>query len=132
MSTHADAEFSVKSWDEATYDEGEGGRKLTRAHVVYTFHGDLEGVGTVEYLMIYRPDGTATYVGLERVIGRLGDRTGSFVLQHTGGFEGGWARATLAVVPGSGTGDLEDLQGEGRLAAPHEGTATYTLDYDFA
>ncbi len=131
MSTHATATFEVKTWDEKPYSEIDEGPKLTRARVTKSFHGDIEGEGTLEYLMIYRNDGSVSFVGLERVVGRVGDRSGSFVLQHSGIFEGGTAKATWFVVPGSGTGDLRGLRGEGGFASAHAQSYPITLDYDF-
>lgn len=132
MSTRATARFDNKSWDEKPYDEIDGMPKLTRSTVTNTFHGDIEGAGTLELLMMYRDDSSASYVGLERVVGRLGDRSGSFVLQHSGTFEGGTATTTWTVVRGSGTGDLRGLRGEGGFVAS-EGrhVPSVTLDYDF-
>jgi hypothetical protein len=131
MSTHATATFEVESWDEKPYDEMEGGPKLTRASITKSFKGDIEGEGRLEYLMIYRDDGSANFVGLERIIGRVGDRSGSFVLQHSGTFEGDRAQATWFVVPGSGTGDLRGLRGEGGFASGHAESYPITLDYGF-
>ena len=131
MSTHARATFKVKSWDEKPYDEMTGGPKLTRASITKSFQGDIEGEGTLEYLMIHRDDGTANFVGLERIVGRVGDRSGSFVLQHSGTFESSMAEATWFVVPGSGTGDLRGLRGEGGFASGHADSYPITLDYDF-
>jgi hypothetical protein len=37
--------------------------------VTKSFSGDIEGEGTLEYLMAYREDGSASFVGLERVEG---------------------------------------------------------------
>ena len=91
-----------------------------------TLHGGIEGFSPIEYLMLYRNDGSATFVGMERVVGHIGRRRGSFVLQQTGTFQGGAASATWSVVPGSGTADLKGLRGEGGFAS---GQAT--LDYDF-
>ncbi len=131
MSKRATATFQVKSWDEKPYDEIDEGPKLTRASVTKSFRGDIEGEGTLEYLMIHRDDGSASFVGLERVVGRVGDRSGSFVLQHSGTFEGGTAKATWFVVPGSGTGDLRGLRGEGGFASAHADDYAITLEYDF-
>jgi hypothetical protein len=131
MSTHATATFEIKSWDEKPYNEIEGLPKLTRASVTKSFKGDIEGEGTLEYLMMYRADGSASFIGLERVVGRLGGRSGSFVLQHSGTFEGGVAKATYFVVLGSGTGDLRGLRGEGSFASAHAQQYPMTLDYDF-
>jgi hypothetical protein len=130
MATRAKATFQVQSWDEKSYDEWEGGPKLTRATVVKSFTGDIEGEGRVEYLMMYRADGSASFVGLERIVGRVGKRSGSFVLRHAGTFAGGRAEATWVVVPGSGTDDLRDLKGEGGFASAHAQSYEMTLDYE--
>ncbi len=131
MSKRATATFQVKSWDEKPYDEIDEGPKLTRASVTKSFRGDIEGEGILEDLMIHRDDGSASFIGLERVVGRVGDRSGSFVLQHSGTFEGGTAKATWSVVPGSGTGDLRGLRGEGGFASAHAEDYPITLEYDF-
>ena len=57
--------------------------------------------------MMYRSDGSATFVGLERVVGQVAGKAGSFVLHRTGVFENGIAKESYFVIPGSGTGDLE-------------------------
>lgn len=129
MPQHADAAFVVKSWDEQPYDEQEGLPRLTSAHVTKAFTGDIEGEGTLEYLMVYRSDGSATFVGIERIIGRLGKRSGSFVLEHRGTFEAGAARATCTVITGSGTGELASVRGEGRYMATESKPTPFTLDY---
>ena len=132
MSTQAAGGFKVKSWDEKPFKELEGGGKLTRATVTQAFHGDIDGDGEVEFLMSYRLDKTATFVGLQYVSGRIADRFGSFVLQVTGTFDGGTAKGEWSVVRGMGTGDLRDLSGKGRFEAPHGPDATSSLDYEFA
>jgi hypothetical protein len=84
MKKAASARFRIKSWDEKPYSEGEDLPKMTRASVAKTFTGDIDGEGHVEYVMIYRSDGTAAFVGLERITGRIAGRNGSFVLQRAG------------------------------------------------
>src|SRR5262249_60895969 len=64
MSTHATGTFEGKSWNEQPYDEPEGRPKLARASVSNAFHGDVEGESTLEYLMLYRDGGSASFVGL--------------------------------------------------------------------
>lgn len=130
MSKTANARFAIKSWDEKPYSEGHDLPKLTRASVSKTFTGDLEGEGAVEYLMMYRSDGTAAFVGLERIVGRIGGKSGSFVLQRTGTFEGGEAKESYTVVPGSGTGELAGLRGNGSSAVGHGMEHPFTLTYD--
>lgn len=129
MSTQAIARFEVKSWDEVAYSKVGGGPRLTRASITKAFQGDIAGKGTLEYLMIHHDDGSASFVGMEQVTGRLGNRSGSFVLQHNGTFDGDTARATCVVVPGSATGDLVGLQGEGSFEAKSR-LASITLRYD--
>ncbi len=130
MSTQATGNMELKSWEEQPYSEIDGGPKLTRADVTTAFQGEIEGEGTKAYLMVYHDDASASFVGLERVVGRVGDRAGSFVVEHSGTFEGGTARATVSVVPGSGTGDLRGLRGQGDFVWPHGQPGTFTLDYD--
>jgi hypothetical protein len=130
MKQNANARFAIKTWDEKPYSEGPDLPKLTRARVTKTFTGDIEGEGHVEYLMMYRGDGSATFVGLERIDGRIGDKIGSFVLQRTGAFEGGLAKETYSVVPGSATGDLRGLAGGGSSSVGHGMEHPFVLSYE--
>jgi hypothetical protein len=130
MSTHITGTFKYTSWDENAYEELSNGRRLTRASVAQDLSGDLEGEGSAEWLMCYRPDKTATFVGLQRLTGRLGDRDGSFVVESHGTYDGELARGRWTIVPGSGTDELRDIQGEGTWEAPHGPEATFELDYD--
>jgi Protein of unknown function (DUF3224) len=130
MSTHITGTFKYTSWDENAYEELSNGRRLTRASVAQALSGDIEGEGSAEWLMCYRPDKTATFVGLQRLTGRVGDRDGSFVVESHGTFDGELARGRWTIVPGSGTDELRDIQGEGTWEAPHGPEATFELDYD--
>src|SRR6266536_4832862 len=124
MTTPATGTFTVKSWDEQPYAEADGGSKLTRASVTNTFQGDVEGESALEYLMIYLDGGSGSFIGLEQIAGRVGGRSGSFVLQHSGTFAGQTVNGTWSVVPGSGSGDLTGLRGEGGFVAEHGQQAT--------
>ncbi len=131
MRKQAKATFGIKSWDEKPYEEIEGAPKLNRAGVTKSYQGDIEGEGRLEYLMMYRTAGSASFIGLERVTGSVGGRSGSFVLQHSGVFEDGVATVKLSVVPGSGTGDLRGMTGEGGFNVGHQPPYVMTLDYGF-
>jgi Protein of unknown function (DUF3224) len=132
MPRRATATFKIADWDERDYAEIEDGGKLAQASVKQAFSGDIEGEGAVEWLMCYRPDRTASFVGLQRIVGQIGGRSGSFVLlQSDGTFDGREARGALSVMPGSGTGELRGLRGEGEFSAPLHSEAAVTLDYDF-
>lgn len=130
MKKIANARFSIKSWDEKPYSEGKDLPKMTRASVEKTFTGDIEGEAHVEYVMVYRTDGTAAFVGLERIIGRLDGRHGSFVLERTGVYEGGQAEERYSVVTGSGSGDLRSLRGEGTSSVGHAADYPFVLNYE--
>jgi Protein of unknown function (DUF3224) len=131
MSTHIEGKMSNGSWNEERYAQLENGGGLSQASVTQTVEGDIEGEGSVEWLMCYRPDKTAEFVGLQRIVGSVDGRAGSFVLQSTGVFDGKEARGSLSVVPGSGTGDLGGVTGTGEFSAPHGPEAAYSLDLDF-
>ena len=130
MKKTANARFAITGWDEKPYSEGQDLPRLSRATVTKTFTGDLEGEGRVEYLMMYQSDGSATFVGLERVVGRIGGKSGTFVLERSGVFEGGLAKESYSVVPGSGTGELRALRGEGTTAVGHGMEHPFTLSYE--
>ncbi|HXP21054.1 MAG TPA: DUF3224 domain-containing protein [Streptosporangiaceae bacterium] len=132
MAAQAKGTFTVLSWDENTYQDLDGGAKLTRARVTFGFSGDLEAEGGWEALMCYRDDGTAVFTGLQRTVGRLGGREGSFVLRADGAFENGEARTSWQVIPGSATGDLRGLAGAGSALSTGGSGGTFGLDYELA
>lgn len=124
----AETSFLVKSWDEETAHELAGGAKITRARVTQEYSGYVRGEATVEYVMYHRGDGTAVFAGIERIVGHVGGKSGSFVLQHHGVYEGGSARSESSVVAGSGTGDLEGLSGSGSFVVGHDMKGQVSLD----
>jgi len=132
MKKTANARFAIKAWDEKPYSEGQDLPKLSRASVKKTLTGDIAGESQVEYLMMYRADGSATFVGLERITGRLGGKSGSFVLQRSGVFENGQAKESYTIVPGSGTGELRGLRGEGSTSVGHGMEHPFSLSYELA
>lgn len=121
-------EFTLRSWDEETYAEREGNQRLTRASVTQALSGDVTGTGQVVWLMSYREDGTARFVGLQEFEGVIDGREGSVVLE-TGEFDGKAADWTCSVIEGSGTGGWAGMRGEGRFHAPHGPKATFSLEY---
>ncbi len=129
MTMHAVGKFTINSWDEKPYQEIEEGGKLTKATVSQRFEGDIVGEGTVVYLMAYPGDGTANFVGFTRIVGSVGGKSGSFILQCAGSFEAGVAKSDWFVVRGSGTDGLRGLRGKGGYVATHE-TVSLTLDYE--
>lgn len=131
MASHVTGTVETKSWDEQIYSEVEGGPKLTRTTGVDNYHGGIEGEATYAGITVYDPAGSATFLSVLRVIGKVGERAGSFVLQVDGTVDAtGATKASWRVLSGSGTEDLTGLKGEGDLSYS-ETENSFTLDYDF-
>jgi hypothetical protein len=129
--SHATGKIAVHAYDPVAYDQPAGGPALVRIRVAETFSGDIEGEGVAEFLQVSVAEDSASFVGLERVAGRIGDLVGTFVLQDAGSLAGTTVSGTWFVVPGSGTGQLAGLRGEGGFVAQLGESAEITLDYWF-
>jgi hypothetical protein len=132
--TTAKAEFSITGWDEQSYAEFDGTEKLTRTTTTQTYSGDLTGESRGDSLMYYGPaDAPVSYVGLERFTCTVAGRTGTFVAQSHGTYANGDAVTTWFVVPGSGTGELAGIRGDGgyNTADGTEKSIPVTFDYYF-
>ena len=93
------------------------------------FSGDLEAHSTGTMLSAGTGvEGSAGYVAIERVSGTLHGRSGSFVLQHNGTMNRGAPELTIAVVPDSGSGELEGLAGSMTIAIV-DGKHSYEFSY---
>jgi Protein of unknown function (DUF3224) len=124
MSPSGHASFKSTTWEETPYAEIEGGRKLTRVHAVFA-------EGTVDYLMAYGADGLGIFVGLERIVGSVNGKSGSFAAQHTGTFDLKAVHTHWVFVPGLGTEGLEGITGSGELKLEGHGPYPFTFDYHF-
>jgi Protein of unknown function (DUF3224) len=126
---NATGTFEITSMGDDAYHEDEGGAKLTRATGTQRFSGDIEGDGSVEWLMCYLPDGSATFTGLQRIEGSIDGHPGSVVIQSSGIHDGKQSKASWSIVAGSGTGELAGIRGEGSFHAPAGPQASYALEY---
>ena len=120
--------YTPAKWDEKTIEIIEDRTKLTRVTAEFTFAGDIEGIAKVEYLMFYSsfdPEDLhkahAQYIGQIRIIGRLQQKLGSFVVNDVGSFIGGAANSELSIIAGSGTDELAGISGVGEYAASQQG-----------
>lgn len=96
-----------------------------------TFYGDLQGVGSGVMLSSGDPQsGSAGYVAIETLSGRLGDRQGSFALQQLGMVRAGSQTLHYEIVPGSGQDGLTGITGSFRLTIEDDGTHRYELEYE--
>jgi hypothetical protein len=131
-SGRADGRIDVKTYEPKEYEGPTGGGpKLVEIHVTEAFSGDIQGEGKVRFLQAARADGSASFVGIERVTGSLAGRKGSFLLQDSGTLAGENVTGEWFVVPGSGTGELVGLRGEGGFKATLGQSSVIWLDYRF-
>ena len=129
MSIRAEGTFEVTSQGEPPYDTADG-VVLGRTSLTKQFSGGLDATSTVQMLAAATPvPGSAGYVALERVFGRLAGRSGSFVLQHTGWMRGDEMHLSVTVVPDSGTGELQGISGTMTITVGADGSHSYEFDY---
>jgi hypothetical protein len=128
----ANATYSVKSWDRRPWHSALAeDTKLYRLEILHTYTGDIEGEGTLQYLLSQRGRREVNFVALEWVDGSVCGRSGSFVLQRIGTFDNGRIVETVIVVRGSGTGDLSSLSGQATIEhTQHLESYPITLDYE--
>ena len=75
--------------------------KLSQASVKQRGSAGHRGRGLGRMADVLPADETADFVGVQRIVGRIGGRSGSFVLFQTAGtFDGKEAKGRLSVVPG--------------------------------
>jgi hypothetical protein len=128
--TRAQAKITVQSSEAKPYDQT-ASPALMEVRLSETFTGDIDGESPVRALQVLRDDHSANLVSVQRFRGRLGGRQGTFVLQGSEVVSNGKIKATWFVVPGSGTGDLSGLRGEGGFAGDFGKGSDGTLDYWF-
>jgi Protein of unknown function (DUF3224) len=126
----AEAKITVQGSEARPYDQSEG-PALVEVRLSETFSGDIEGTSPVRALQVLRDDKSAVLASMQRFRGKLGGREGTFVLQGSEIVENGRIKATWFVVPGSGTGDLRGLRGEGGFEGEFGKGSQGTLDYWF-
>jgi Protein of unknown function (DUF3224) len=127
---HAKAKITVQSSEAKPYDQTVG-PALMEIRLSETFTGDIDGETPVRALQVLGNDKSASLVSLQRFRGKLGGRQGTFVLQGSEIVENGKIKVTWFVVPGSRTGDLSGLRGEGGFEGDFGKGSDGTLDYWF-
>src|SRR5215472_12160643 len=126
----AKAKIVVRSSEAKPYDQT-ASPALMELHLTETFTGDIDGESPVRALEVQRDDHSSSLVSVQRFRGKLGGRQGTFVLQGSEIVENGKIKATWFVVPGSGTGELSGLRGEGGFEGNFGKGSDGTLDYWF-
>lgn len=112
-----------------TLSDADADKTLGRMSINKTFTGDLIATSKGEMLMAGTAvKGSAGYVAIERVTGSLNDRSGSFVLQHSGTMNRGAPQLIVTVVPDSGTDELIGLSGTLAIIIA-DGVHSYEFEY---
>jgi Protein of unknown function (DUF3224) len=124
------AKVTVQSSEANPYDQT-AKPALLEIRLSETFIGDINGESPVRALEVLRADRSASLVSVQRFRGKLHGREGSFVLQGQEIVENGRVKAKWFVVPGSGTGDLSGLRGEGGFEGSFGKGSDATLNYWF-
>jgi hypothetical protein len=128
--SRAEAKIIVQHSEAKPYDQTVS-PALMEIRINETFTGDIDGQSMVRALQVLRDDQSASFVSMQRVRGKLGGRHGTFVLQGSEVVEQGKITATWFVVPGSGTGNLSGLRGEGGFEGEFGKGSYGRLDYWF-
>ena len=128
--TRAQAQVTVHRHESEPFDD-QAAPELAELKLWERFTGGIEAESTVRALQMRDANGAIRQVSLQRMTGTLGGREGTFVLQGSGTVEEGAITATWFVVPGSGTGDLTGLRGEGGFEGKFGQGSIATLDFWF-
>lgn len=127
---HAEAKITVQNSEAKPFDQA-AGPALMEIHLNEIFAGDIEGESAVRALEVRTNDRSTNLVSMQRFSGKLAGRPGTFVLQGSETVEDGKIKARWFVVPGSGTGELSGLRGNGGFEGEFGKGSTGTLDYWF-
>ena len=101
-----------------------------RYSISKTFRGDIEGTSAGEMLAVRtRTAGSAGYVLIEHVTGKVKGRSGSFMIQHFGLMNRDKPELRAEIIPDSGDGDLVGIAGTMTINAAdnHSYALTYSL-----
>jgi len=130
MTRTARGTFEVTLNSEPPYEESEG-VSLARVFLSKKFQGDLEATSTGQMIGARSAvKGSAGYVAIERVVGSIDGRAGSFVLQHFGVMTRGTGELKVSVVPDTGTGELCGIAGRMNIEIV-AGKHCYSFEYSF-
>ena len=107
-----------------------GDPAIGRLSLDKTWSGDLVGTSKGQMLgsQSETEKGSGGYVAMERFVGTLHGKKGSFSLQHHGTMGGGKFDISVEVVPGTGTDELAGISGTLKIIIDG-GKHLYELEY---
>jgi uncharacterized protein DUF3224 len=122
--------FAVKIAPQAADNDAARKALIARMSIDKQFSGELHATSSGE--MLACGDGTTSgaYVALEKVVGSLAGRKGSFTLVHHALMNRGISQSwTVTVVPDSGTDELQGLTGTMKIII-EKGKHSYEFTYE--
>jgi len=122
--------FKITAWEPAADDNDEIA-DIARARIRKEFTGELNGTSVANAILYQSPVQSGGYSAIERITGKIGDREGTFVVQHSGIRDAeGNGPFYGDVIPGSGTGGFEGVTGSMQIAQGDSGEY-FLLDLTF-
>ncbi|GAA5143356.1 DUF3224 domain-containing protein [Pseudonocardia adelaidensis] len=110
----------------------EDGSMLVSTVLTERFSGAIQGMGYADHLRVLRPDGSGITTGIERIVGSIDGRKGSFILTaHGRNHSNGEVSGSWTVQPGSGTGELAGIRGRGAFTAKPDVDGTMHAEDEF-
>ena len=123
--------FKITAWEPGA-EENDEIADIARARIRKEFTGEVTGTSVANAILYQTPVQSGGYAALERITATIGEREGTFVVQHSGIRDtDGSGPAYGDVVPGSGTGGFEGVTGTMQIAQGESGEY-FLLDLTFA
>ena len=122
--------FKITSWEPVSDDNDEIA-DIARARIRKEFTGEMIGTSVANAILYQTPAQSGGYAALERITCTIGDREGTFVVQHSGIRDAeGNGPFYGDVIPGSGTDGFEGVTGSMQIAQGDSGEY-FLLDLTF-
>ena len=99
-----------------------------RMTISKVYSGGLEGLGKGQMVSKRTENGASVYAAIEEFEGRVDGKKGAFTLFHNGLMSKDKQELKVVVVEGSGTGELESIQGD-LVITQEDGIHNYEFSY---
>ena len=130
MNLKVKSSFKITGWDPVT-DENDEIPDIARARIRKEFAGEMTGTSVANAILYQTPVKSGGYSAIERITAKIGDREGTFVVQHSGIRDAeGNGPFYGDVVPGSGTGGFDGVTGSMQIGQGDTGEYFF-LDLTF-
>jgi hypothetical protein len=122
MSANGTFEVDLKPQEDVGFPAG-------RMLIEKTYAGDMTGSGTGQMISKRTGAGAAAYFAIEEFSGAIAGKSGNFTLLHNGYMDKDYQSLEVAILTGSGTGELEGISGSMRITQDENGHR-YELVYE--